>query len=278
MIANLDGDLVAFRCAASVGDLGEEEIAILRTDKLMRDLLYNTDSESYRCFISGRGNFRKILNPDYKANRKDKPPPKWLQSCREYLTKEWNAILCTGREADDDLGINQQEDSICVSLDKDLRMIPGWHFNWLQNEKSYVTPLGGIQHFYKQMLIGDKTDNIFGVAGIGQVKASKLIEPLETEQEMLDIVLGLYDNDCKRFLMNANCLWIMQKENEVWQQRVDLSILPDQLKQELEMTVDSMRSLMEGISMGLGMKSLTTCGILNNGELMVESPQILEMT
>ena len=48
MIANLDGDLIAFRCAASVGDLGEEEIAILRTDKLMRDLLYNTDSESYR--------------------------------------------------------------------------------------------------------------------------------------------------------------------------------------------------------------------------------------
>ena len=82
MIANLDGDLIAFRCAASVGDLGEEEIAILRTDKLMRDLLYNTDSESYRCFISGRGNFRKIINPDYKANRKDKPPPKWLQSCR----------------------------------------------------------------------------------------------------------------------------------------------------------------------------------------------------
>ena len=277
MIANLDGDLIAFRCAASVGDLGEEEIAILRTDKLMRDLLYNTDSESYRCFISGRGNFRKIINPDYKANRKDKPP-KWLQACREYLTTEWNAILCTGREADDDLGINQQEDSICVSLDKDLRMIPGWHFNWLQNEKSYVTPLCGIQHFYKQMLIGDKTDNIFGVTGIGPVKASKLIEPLETEQEMLDIVLGLYDNDYKRFLMNANCLWIMQKENEVWQQRVDLSILPDQLKQELEMTVDSMRSLMEGISMGLGMKSLTTCGILNNGELMVESPPILEMT
>ena len=53
-------------------------------------------------------------------------------------------------------------------------MIPGWHFNWLQNEKSYVTPLGGIQHFYKQMLIGDKTDNIFGVTGIGPVKDVKI--------------------------------------------------------------------------------------------------------
>ena len=40
----------------------------------------------------------------------------------------------------------------------------------------------------------------------------------------------------------------------------------------------TMRSLMEGISMGLGMKSPTTFGIPNNGELMVESPQILEMT
>ena len=162
MLGNIDGDLIAFRCSASVGLEGEEEIAILRTDKLMRDLLYNTESTSYNCYLSGRNNFRKKVNPEYKANRKDKEPPRWLQSCREYLIKEWNAVVSEGCEADDLLGINQHNtDSVCISLDKDLLMITGWHFRWLDNEKIFVTPDQGLKTFYKQMMIGDKSDNIF---------------------------------------------------------------------------------------------------------------------
>jgi hypothetical protein len=265
MIGNIDGDLVAFRCAASVEPYGEEEIAILRADKLMRDLLYNTGSKSYNCYLSGKGNFRKKVYPDYKANRKDKEPPRWLQSCREYLSKEWNAIISSGNEADDLLGINQTDNSICISLDKDLRMIPGWHFNWLKNEKTYVTPVQGLQHLYKQMLIGDKADNIIGVWKIGEKKASGLIDDLEEESDMLNCVWNLYENDAERFWTNIQCLWIMRKENETWQDRVDNSILPNELKLVLEAKSDFMKSLMGDTSMELIMNPQMMSGTPVNG-------------
>lgn len=277
MIGNLDGDLIAFRCSASVGLEGEEEIAILRTDKLMRDLLYNTESTSYNCYLSGRNNFRKKVNPEYKANRKDKEPPRWLQSCREYLIKEWNAVVSEGCEADDLLGINQHNtDSVCISLDKDLLMITGWHFRWLDNEKIFVTPDQGLKAFYKQMLIGDKSDNIFGVRGIGPVKAAGIIDTLDTEEEMISTVFKLYEEDAERFWMNAQCLWIMQKEKETWQDRVEHSILPNQLQHVLEEKSGFMKSLMDAISTDQSMMPKMMSGILNNGDVMVVSPLILE--
>ena len=277
MIGNLDGDLIAFRCSASVGLEGEEEIAILRTDKLMRDLLYNTESTSYNCYLSGRNNFRKKVNPEYKANRKDKEPPRWLQSCREYLIKEWNAVVSEGCEADDLLGINQHNtDSVCISLDKDLLMITGWHFRWLDNEKIFVTPDQGLKAFYKQMLIGDKSDNIFGVRGIGPVKAAGIIDTLDTEEEMISTVFKLYEEDAERFWMNAQCLWIMQREKETWQDRVEHSILPNQLQHVLEEKSGFMKSLMDAISTDQSMMPKMMSGILNNGDVMVVSPLILE--
>ena len=277
MIGNIDGDLVCFRCSASVGLEGEEEIAILRTDKLMRDLLYNTESTSYNCYLSGRNNFRKKVNPEYKANRKDKEPPRWLQSCREYLIKEWNAVVSEGCEADDLLGINQHNtDSVCISLDKDLLMITGWHFRWLDNEKIFVTPDQGLKAFYKQMLIGDKSDNIFGVRGIGPVKAAGIIDTLDTEEEMISTVFKLYEEDAERFWMNAQCLWIMQREKETWQDRVEHSILPNQLQHVLEEKSGFMKSLMDAISTDQSMMPKMMSGILNNGDVMVVSPLILE--
>jgi hypothetical protein len=275
----IDADLVAFRCAASVEPHGEEEVALLRADKLMRDLLVNTDSESYIAFLTGANNFRKKVNTEYKANRKDKEPPRWLQACRGFLVSDWNAIISDGCEADDLLGIAQTEDTRIASLDKDLKMIPGNHFNWLHNEYSYVSELEGIKHFYKQMLIGDKSDNIFGVMGLGPVKASKYIDHLTDEQEMLDIVYHLYLEDAGRFLMNAQCLWIMQQEGETWLHRKTDLILPSQLQQEVETMLGSMTFSTVGTSMEPTMTPLMTSGILVSGEpTECIQPQVVDLT
>jgi len=154
MIGLIDGDLVAFRCAASVEPNGEEEIAVLRCDRLMMELLHSTSSDAYNCFLTGSNNFRRKVNPEYKANRKDKEPPRFLQQCREFLIKEWNAQVSDGCEADDLLGIYQQkEDTKIISLDKDLLMVPGWHYNWLHSDTTFTTPLDGLRKFYKQMML-----------------------------------------------------------------------------------------------------------------------------
>lgn len=239
MILLIDGDLVCYRCAASVEPHGDEEIARLRCDRLMQELLHTTGAEQYMSFLTGPNNFRKKINLEYKANRKDTVPPQWLQSCRRFLVEEWNSIISDGCEADDLLGINQTTDTTIASLDKDLLMIPGHHYNWVKQESTFVDEIDGIKHLYKQMLIGDRADNIFGVNKIGVVKAARIIDHLETEDEMVEAVWDLYEGDAERFYMNVQCLWIMQKEGETWADRVNHLQLPEQIN-ELVKTRESL--------------------------------------
>ena len=209
MIALIDCDLVAYRCAASCNteEEGALETALLRCDKLMQEIVYAVSADSYRAFLTGKNNFRKRINPEYKANRKDTVPPIYLQQCRDFLITEWNAEVSEGCEADDMLGENQTSETIICTLDKDLDMVPGMHYNWVKATIYEVTTLEGIKHLYKQALIGDRSDNIQGVAGIGPVKAAKLIDNLETEEEMYEVVSGLYDSK-ERLCMNLQCLYI----------------------------------------------------------------------
>ena len=175
----IDADLVAYRCAATVSEDMDRDIAFYRMDVLIQQILEATEGASYSLYLTGKNNFRKKINTEYKANRKDTVPPVYLQECREYLVENHKAIISNGCEADDLLGLNQTQESVICSLDKDLLMIPGNHFNWTRLEFTHVKPLDGIRTFYKQMLIGDRSDNIFGVNKIGPVKAEKLIEHLD---------------------------------------------------------------------------------------------------
>jgi 5'-3' exonuclease len=216
MTALIDADIVAYRCAASAeGD--PHEIALLRVDKLMMDILEKEDN--HISFLSGENNFRYEINPQYKANRKDRVDPRWLDICRGYLIDEYKAIVVNGIEADDALGIHQKEETVIYSIDKDLLMIPGHHYNFVKKEYREVSELDGFKAFYRQMLIGDSADNIFGVPKIGKVKAAKIIDSCTSENEMREKVYDLYYNPLEenwqeRYRINADCLWIMRKEGE----------------------------------------------------------------
>jgi 5'-3' exonuclease len=221
MIALIDSDIVAYRCAAAC-ELEPEDMALLRTHEMMQNIIDEVGAKEYRAFLSGPNNFRYKINPDYKANRKDKEKPKYLQACRDYLVREWHAEICDGYEADDALGMAQDKegdeegsyDTVICSIDKDLLMIPGFHYNFVKKEFLTVTYLEGMKHYFKQMLIGDPIDNIFGVKGIGKVKAAKLIDHLDNAEHMYLVVRNLYD-DMDRFSMNSDCLWIKQAKDEV---------------------------------------------------------------
>lgn len=209
MIALIDGDLVAYRVAATCNseEEGVLDIALLRVDKLMQDIVDATESSHYKCFLTGKNNFRYKVNPEYKANRKDIVRPLYLPECREYLQDTWNAETTYGYEADDALGVHQTEDTIICTLDKDLDMVPGRHYNWMYNNIYTVSELDGLRFLYKQLLIGDVSDNIKGVAKIGKVRAAKLIDHLITEDEMYKVVRDLYKDDT-RLCMNMECLYI----------------------------------------------------------------------
>jgi DNA polymerase-1 len=136
------------------------------------------------------------------------------------MEKSWGFEVIDGMEADDAIGIeayrHEPEETIIVSIDKDLNMIRGNHYNFVKEEKYFVTEEDAIRNFYLQILTGDKIDNIIGLQGIGPVKSKKLLADCNTEVEMYEAVLKAYDGDEARVLENAKLLWILREPNQVW--------------------------------------------------------------
>jgi 5'-3' exonuclease len=217
-IALIDGDIVAYRCAASceptkTNPISENErIAIARTDELLDRILGTVKTAEYRIFLSGSENFRKLLYPDYKRNRDDIPKPRHLDTLRDLLVREWGAEVCAGYEADDGIGIAHVPGAVICSIDKDFRQIAGEHYNFVREQSEVITPDEAALAFWSHMLIGDTSDNVRGVAGIGTVKAGRHLQALRPS-EMEARVYELY-NDRERFLLNRKLLTILRSEEE----------------------------------------------------------------
>jgi 5'-3' exonuclease len=216
-IALIDGDTVAYRCAASIEQTKTKEkepndLAILRADELLYRILSEVGAEEYRVFISGSENFRKMLCPDYKANRAGKPIPTMLGACQEFLLNEWKAEVVHGYEADDAIGMAHNESTIICANDKDFKQIPGEHYNFVKLEFDVVDEETAAYNFWAQMLIGDSSDNVRGVDGLGPVKTKRILTGLPVEQ-MYETVRELY-NDDERFLLNFRLLRILRDPME----------------------------------------------------------------
>ena len=216
MRALIDGDIVVYRGAASA-EKEEQWVALARADQMMQDILADTGSDSYSVYLTGTDNFRREIAPSYKANRPDERPAHW-QAVREFLVTHHKAEVCNGHEADDQLGIQQDKErgtTVICSIDKDLLQIPGRHYNFIKKTFQEVGTDEGLKHLYLQSLIGDRSDNIIGVAGIGPVKEAQALDGLLPE-EWYDKCRELY-NDDERFHLNMKLLYIWQKPNDIWQ-------------------------------------------------------------
>jgi len=214
MKALIDADIVAYRIACTCEEDDAQDFVFARVEDLVDSILVNTEASEYHLFLTGKDNFRYTIYPEYKAHRpKDKPF--WLEQIRQYLIATFNAEIINDQEADDALGINQTEDTVICSIDKDLLMIPGRHYNFVKDEWTFQTEFDAVKHFYMQCLTGDRADNIKGIEGIGTKRADKLLDDCYTEDEMFNVVRDAYSND-EEFIMNARVLWIRRKPNEDW--------------------------------------------------------------
>lgn len=141
----------------------------------------------YKAYLSGKSNFREQVATilPYKGNRDPSHKPKYYREIKEYLVSVWNATVVEGREADDAIGCDQwgakSRDTIIVSIDKDLDMIPGPHYNWVKNFAYDVNLNNANLMLFYQMLTGDRTDNIPGIYGVGPKTADRLIESLGSD-------------------------------------------------------------------------------------------------
>lgn len=161
---------------------------------------FNVHRSNVKCYLTGNSNFRKeraTILP-YKANRSAFDKPVHLQDVREYLIKSWGAEVVEGAEADDAIGIEattpSEHNKIICSFDKDLMMIPGTHWNWVKSELEEVDEITAWYNFYKQMLMGDRTDNIPGIEGVGEKTAEKLLAGYTKPETMWAGVFQAYFN------------------------------------------------------------------------------------
>ncbi len=191
-----------------------------------------------KMYLSGGHNFRYDVakTRPYKGNRDKKHRPTHEDAIRKYIREQWDTEVTYVIEADDALGLAQSQtygpqDSIIVSIDKDLDMIPGLKYNFVNEVHYDVTPEQAWKNFCLQLLTGDTTDNIPGLPKVGAGKAAKYLEGLE-ENQWLDEVCRQYAcrsmrEDWWTYLMEqATLLWIQQKPDQF-----GADMIPEELRE-----------------------------------------------
>lgn len=200
-------------------------------DQAIEKLCATLNSTNYTLYLTGDNNFRYKVFPEYKIGRSNTPRPEHLQSVKEYLVKEYGAVLSDGCEADDLCGIDQctaivnGEDTRISHIDKDIDMIPGLHHSpaimrlgeVVRPERYYtVSPTDAIRFFYYQMLVGDSTDGIKGAKGIGKVNAVRILADLTEEEDLFNAVEAHFSCE-EEMLLNGKLLWIMREKDKQWE-------------------------------------------------------------
>lgn len=259
MKALIDGDPPVYACGFAAE--GEElSHALHNVKRLINNVLKATGADEYSIFLTGKNNYREEVATivPYKGNRDPSHKPTFYQDIRDYMENVHDAKVVDDMEADDALGIVQYqtalqrmqdrsdyqfdnthdfEETIICTIDKDLDMIPGWHYNWKRDEKYFVTYEEGEIFFYTQLLTGDPVDNIKGVPKIGPVKAKKILDGATTEVERFNRVRMAYvDYQSKleenegisekeilekadaQMKENATLLWIRRSTEDAWNQ------------------------------------------------------------
>ena len=218
----IDGDILCYRVGFACNE-ETEKVAIRTMADMLEELIFiELSSNIHVGYLTGKDNYRHDIakTKPYKGNRKDAPRPVHLHSLREYLITAWDFRVANGQEADDAIGIHAtltRDSSIIVSIDKDLDMIPGHHYNPVKKDHYYVNDKEAIKNFYRQILTGDKVDNVQGLRGIGPKKADKILGDFDTDLAMYEAVLKAYDGDAERVLENGQLLWIRRRKDEIWQ-------------------------------------------------------------
>lgn len=223
----VDGDIIAYRAAFSVGDLGYPWEVESKVDDLMEYIIGETlvfsSGSDYTTYLTGKNNFRHeiAVTAEYKGNRKSVSKPALLPDARHYMIKNYRGRIVNGQEADDAIAIeatsNDPETTVVASIDKDMLQIPCWHFNFVTGDWTFVDKEMGLKSFYKQILTGDAADNIKGIYRVGPVKADKMLDGLTEEKDLYEAVVKAYDGDKERVLENARLLWLRREEGQMWE-------------------------------------------------------------
>jgi len=179
--------------------------------------------------FSAKQTFRHKLavTRPYKGNRDDARRPTYEKDIKSYMKENWDCYVAEDEEADDLLGIWATKygphGAVIITLDKDLDQIPGLKYNWLHDVHYDITDEQAMYNFHIQLMMGDTTDNIVGLPGIGKGKAAKALHGMETEMEQLSEVARMYQihsgkEDWQEYLLEqARLVWVRRWPLQMWE-------------------------------------------------------------
>lgn len=143
--------------------------------------------------------WRKAIMPWYKANRHSMRRPGALRALREYAHQTYRVFERPTLEGDDICGILLTMPDppfhgprILASADKDMRTLAGTHYHMNSHFEFEVSALDADKSHMYQTLVGDTTDNYKGCPGIGEKKATELLEKGHNAKEWWDLTAAAF--------------------------------------------------------------------------------------
>ena len=226
----VDGDIVLYKaCFASEMEIywgdGDwtlsmnEEQAKTVAREILEDirLACSAKKSTLRiCFSNGKS-FRKEIYPEYKANRKNLRKPLGIKGVRRWLSHEYKTLQYDYLEADDVIGIHMTKPGkmikVAVSIDKDMKTIPGTHYNPDTGESLEITEAEADYNFYRQILTGHSTDNYPGCPSVGPKTADKILSKYDPDDFQNAICETYRKNNVDNQLQMARLARILRWED-----------------------------------------------------------------
>lgn len=220
----VDGDTLAYRTAA-VCETHFEGAAYAIIKSTLKDIVAETQITKLRIYLSGSNNFRYEIGKTkpYKGNRATMVKPRFLPAVREHLVNEYKALVVDGFEADDAIATDMVKNgAIHCGVDKDILQVPGSHYNYVKKEWIHVNEGDAILTLYRQILMGDASDNVPGLPRVGEKKAFDSIQCVETAEED---ALRMYEQVVRMSLPGVDYKEYFAEQSALVTMRTDVPLL-----------------------------------------------------
>lgn len=186
--------------------------------------------------------WRQLEYPEYKANRSTDTTPWLIAGAAAFGAKHWHCEIHAGFEADDIIATIALRAAprgrvVVLSGDSDLfaltqhasidvvRPLTGGEFQGFNAEdvcEKYKIPKAHLLFDFKAM-VGEKTDNVPGVPGIGAKRAAQLLHKLGDLEGIIHAGSGGYSKDAAKVAAHAD---VARRALRLVSLRVDVPVPP----------------------------------------------------
>ena len=218
MILLIDADSLVFASCCRSKKLPDElpyytkiEDSINKFDeqfqKIVNDLEQEYDIEKVISFNGCKGNFRKKITTNYKANRKNQPLPPLLHDMHQYVKDTYESKYGYGIETDDMVArywytlSNEfgRDNVMIVSIDKDYKQFACLMYNYHYKHRVVldISEDEALYNFYEQMIMGDTADNVNYFRGKGKKFAENYYKDCHTKYQYTKKLYELFKQQYK---------------------------------------------------------------------------------